>query len=223
MQDNDEPKNKVDPKSRDFKRFENSLKRQKSKEKFLMIFCILSLLIGLAGNAFISSTILQEIKKPQMAVVLDEANQVTITPLKPLDQTIEIEQYCSELCMTALLSRNWQKGASYPDMLPRVFSPAAEKQVQDEIDLWIKNEAEPAKLYWAPIITDFTPHSNKDGGIIVTKVEGILKETGEFGGVLTDKSSRFVLGLRLVPNPAITQRGRFPWVCIAYSLTISEN
>ena len=206
----------------DNKRFENRIVRQKRAESFWKILAVIAVISSLAGNALISATILQEIKKPQMVAILDESRDIVVTPLESLETSVEIEQYCSELCTTALLSRNWQVSYTYPAMIPRVFAPALQKELRNEGDAW-KKDAEAARLNWSPIISKFTPHSNTDGSIIITRVEGILKESGVFGGVLEEKTSRFVLGLKLMKNPKIGERGRFPWVCVSYNLAIKDN
>lgn len=201
------------------RRFVNRLDKQRKVESFWKIIAFVAILAGLGGNALLSVTMLQEIKKPQMVAILDEAKNITVTPLESLETSVEIEQYCSELCAMALLSRNWQLPYNFPEMVPRLFAPELVEEILKEGQVW-KKEAAPARLNWSPIPVNFTPHSNKDGTIIITKLEGRLTETGVFGGVLEEKISSFTLGLKLAQNPRIGERGRFPWVCVSYNLTI---
>ena len=201
------------------KRFVNRLDKQRKVENFWKILTFTAIVAGFGGNALLSMTMLQEIKKPQMVAILDESKNIVVTPLESLETSIEIEQYCSELCAIAILSRNWQLPYNFPEMLPRLFAPDLVEEIVREGSVW-KKEAGPAQLNWSPIPVKFTPHSNKDGSIIITKLEGRLTETGVFGGVLEEKTSSFVLGLKLAQNPRIGERGRFPWVCVSYNLTI---
>jgi|GEM_PF-5309599 len=94
-----------------------------------------------------------------------------------------------------------------------------EKQIELDGREW-ETEAKAAKLYWSPIITKFTPHSSSDGAVIISVVEGSIIENGEFGGVVEQRTHTFKLGLRLQQNPKIGEKGRFPWVCISYNLSI---
>ena len=167
---------------------------------------------------FVHKTI-DDLKRSMWVWHLDSSGVMTYAPIALADPDSEIFKEIVMQATEVYLKRN-PAGISNKELLPRYFSEASLKAIEAEV-----SKAAPERmrrnLFDQPEIKDRPTRLDVSGGAFRYRVVGFIVRTGVIDGVNERLVGDFKIGLVLVPNDDVRQKGRFPYIVKQYRKEIT--
>ncbi len=162
-----------------------------------------------------------QLGSPKQVAIIDPSHTMYIAPLQNATASRDLMDEVTALITLSYLQRN-PDGLDLPDLFAKTFGKNASQRVQAEMDAWRKTAA-PTNLRWKPEIEKTEVISSIEANVVLVRVTGRIIQSGIINGVEERKVVPFILSLKLVRNPELISRARYPFAVADYAISYPEQ
>jgi hypothetical protein len=189
-------------------------------ERQVMVLLIAISILSLFSALWFSVNAIRESRKQTWVVVLDDSGAYTIAPASLEDSSsalfLEIAMQAAELS----LKRN-PNGLSYPEFADKMFSDLAVRDLMNHVSA-TKDDRKRRNLYDSPEI-EKVEKLDENSRELAYRVVGVIVRSGALDGQALRETGRFRLFVKLVKQPMLRERGRYPFSVVQWALKIEWN
>jgi hypothetical protein len=194
-----------------------SLTRARKGTTFWMLGFFLSNFIWLCSQLFTMVFFASELGSPRKVAIIDPAHTMYIAPLENAATSRDLVDEVAALITISYLQRN-PNGLDLPDLFAKSFGRTSAKKVEAEMQAWRKT-ATPTNLRWKPEIEKNEVINSIESNVVLDRVTGRIIQSGIINSVEERKVVPFVLSLKLVRNPELMSRARYPFAVADYAIS----
>ena len=198
-----------------------SLARARKSTTFWIAVFLLSNFIWLCALLFTVVFFGAQLGSPKQVAIIDPSHTMYIAPLQNAMSSRDLLDEVTALMTLSYLQRN-PEGLDLPDLFAQTFGKSSSQRVQAEMDAWQKTAA-PTNLRWKPEIEKNEVISSIEANVVLDRVTGRIIQSGIINGVEERKVVPFVLSLKLVRNPELISKARYPFAVADYAISYPQQ
>ena len=198
-----------------------SLSRARKSTTFWTAGFLVSNFIWLCVLLFTVVFFASELGSPKQVAIIDPAHTMYIAPLQNATASRELLDEVTALMTLSYLQRN-PDGLDLPDLFAKTFGKSSSQRVQAEMDAW-RRTAAPTNLRWKPEIEKNEVINSIESNVVLDRVTGRIVQSGVVDGVEERKVVPFILSLKLVRNPELISKGRYPFAVADYAISYPQQ
>jgi hypothetical protein len=186
--------------------------KERNGNKLLKFLLALLIVSNILTPFLLFMSMASAINKPQKVAMLDPAGNLYLSPLKDVEQSQELRDYCVLAAANVLFSRN-PKGLDFKPLSEQIYAAKALAKLENDVKAYVEdNQTKASNVRWKFEMNQIERGKSLSEGSFLSAVSGTLIEVGEFGGIIEQRPKEFELGLKMRKNGDVLTAGRFPYI-----------
>lgn len=160
--------------------------------------------------------VIRACRTAERVVVMDSAGSFHVSPLLGFEEAGKLHEQHALLACLALFQRN-PAGPDYPELLEKLFLPAALEKARKEAVAGAEEFAAKA-LHQKAEVLKLTVLETREQ-LVIVQAEGQLVRTGLVAGQAFTEAPAFAARFTFARNPNLAVNGRYPLAVWTYDVT----